>query len=81
MKRRIVKALPKPTPKLKPASHQDLIGQTIVVGDWVAYSSVNTTALRLGRIKKINEKTVIASSNHLVITHQIILSYTNNNII
>ena len=43
---------------LLPTSQQDFLGDTITIGDWVAFSSMSYTNLRVGKITKINQKSV-----------------------
>jgi hypothetical protein len=49
------------TPKKSPLPTvvHDFLGDDITIGDWVAYSSMDYTDLRVGKITKLNEKNTV----------------------
>jgi hypothetical protein len=57
--KRNIKAATPPKPKIVlPETLRDAVGTDIKIGDWVAFSSMNYTALRFGKIIKLNPSSV-----------------------
>jgi len=59
--KRARKTIAPPKPVL-PTKYKDFLGEELTIGDWVAYATFNYTNLQVGRITKINEKSVSLST-------------------